>query len=142
MNDGARWHKLYARGDPFQANDNGSAQYPPPKAVLWRSSRSSRIAIRHPRRCYALAVDDPCKSALCSSCSTCMRCYCIIGARSDEQRKCQCIFFLVTFLDLPVPKMIPQTWRPLTTTITNKPHPCDLHMGYTDVLGSVVTGVI
>jgi hypothetical protein len=34
MNDGARWLKLYARGDPFQADDDGSAQHPPPKAVL------------------------------------------------------------------------------------------------------------
>jgi hypothetical protein len=106
MNDGARWHKLYARGDPFQADDDGSVQHPPPKAVLWRSSRSSRIAIRHPRRCYVLGRGRrTLQSALCSSCSTCMRCYCIIGARSDEQRKCQCIFFLVAFLDLPVPKM-------------------------------------
>jgi len=36
MNDGARWHKVYARGDPFQADDDGygSAHHSPPKAVL------------------------------------------------------------------------------------------------------------
>lgn len=47
MNDGARWHKLYARGDPFKADDDGSVQLPPLKAV-WRSSRSNHIVIRHP----------------------------------------------------------------------------------------------
>lgn len=99
MNDGARWHKLYARGDPFQADDDGSAQHPPPKAVLWRSSRSSHIAIRHLRGCYVLGRERrTSQSALCSSCSTCMRCYhwreigfvCFLllsQNRSDELRK-------------------------------------------------------
>ena len=76
MNDGARWHKLYARGDPFQADDDGPAQHSPPEAVLWRSSMSSHIVIRHPRGCYVLSRERRIlQSALSSSCSTCMRCY-------------------------------------------------------------------
>lgn len=57
------------------------------------------------------------QSALCSSCSTHMRCY---------RRE------IFTLLDLPILYLhAPQTWRPLTTTTTTKPHPCDLDMGYT-----------
>jgi hypothetical protein len=124
MNDGARWHKLYARGDPFQADDDGSAQHLPPKAALWCSSRSSHIDIRHPRGCYVLGRERrTLQSALCSSCSTRMRCYhwreigFVCFLKTDQiSRGNASAFFSGYFFGLThtVPEILntPQTWRP------------------------------
>ncbi len=58
----------------------------------------------------------------------------------NEQRKRQCVFFLVPFLDLPVLCLNePQTWRPLTTTNTPA---ISIWATHPYALGSVVTGVI
>ena len=127
MNNGARWYMLYARGDPFRADEDGSVQHPPPKAVLWRSSKSGHIAITDQRVLRPWPERYTLQNALCSRCST----VCGVSSARDRvrllsqnikiyqisRRNASVFIFLLTFLDLPKLYLNePQAWRPLITT--------------------------
>lgn len=147
MDDGARWHKVYARGDPFNADDDGSAQH----FRLWpsSSSKSSIITIRHPRGCYVPGLNDTFKAPFALA----VQLYAVlelardrVASQKTEQMKrgnahvfiFACYFLELLKLYLRTADMAPPCHRhhhqyipAISIWVT---HPC--------ALGSVVTGVI